>query len=58
MIEVGVDDLLLYCLIVKMLVWNYYLCVFFDIVDIGEVKCLYCGIVYKLVFGVELKGYY
>jgi uncharacterized Zn-finger protein len=32
--------------------------VFLDIADTGEVKCPYCGTVYKLAPGVELKGHH
>ncbi|MNX79087.1 Zinc-finger domain protein [compost metagenome] len=38
--------------------WNYHPRVFLDVADTGEVKCPYCGTVYKLKPGTVLKGHH
>ncbi len=57
-IEIGADDLPLHCPTSKTPVWNYHPRVFLDIADTGEVRCPYCGTVYKLAPGVEVKGHH
>lgn len=45
------SDLLLSCLMLEMVLWNLYLCVYLLIEDEfkGEVVCLYCGLVFVFV---------
>ena len=57
-IEIGADDLPLHCPTAKTPAWNHHPRVFLDIADTGEAKCPYCGTVYKLATGVELKGHH
>ena len=57
-IEIGADDLPLHCPTAQTPGWSYHPRVFLDIADTGEVKCPYCGTVYKLAPGVELKGHH
>jgi len=57
-IEIGAEDMPLHCPTANTPAWNYHPRVFLDVADTGEVKCPYCGTVYKLKPGTVLKGHH
>ena len=46
-VEIGAEDIPLHCPTGNTPAWNYHPRVFLDVVDTGEVKCPYCGTVYR-----------
>jgi uncharacterized Zn-finger protein len=57
-VEIGAEDIPLHCPTGNTPAWNYHPRVFLDVADTGEVKCPYCGTVYKLKPGTVLKGHH
>jgi len=57
-VEIGAEDMPLHCPTANTPAWNYHPRVFLDVADTGEVKCPYCGTVYKLKPGTVLKGHH
>lgn len=57
-VEVEGKDLPVHCPNPKMPVWSSHPRVFLDIVHTGEVKCPYCGTLYRLRPGTVIKGHH
>ena len=57
-VEVECRDLPVHCPNPKMPVWSSHPRVFLDIVHTGEVKCPYCGTLYRLRPGTVIKGHH
>lgn len=57
-VEVEGKDLPVRCPNPKMPVWSSHPRVFLDIVHTGEVKCPYCGTLYRLRPGTVIKGHH
>lgn len=53
-IEVDASDLPLHCPLGKSASWNLHPKVFLDIAHTNEVKCPYCGTLYRLRPGVKV----
>jgi uncharacterized Zn-finger protein len=47
-VQVGPDDLPVYCPNPRMALWSSHPRVFLDVVDTGEAMCPYCGTIYRL----------
>jgi uncharacterized Zn-finger protein len=57
-VEVDGKDLPVHCPNPKMTNWSSHPRVFLDIVHTGEVKCPYCGTLYRLRPGTVVKGHH
>jgi len=57
-VEVEGKDLPVRCPNPKMPLWSSHPRVFLDIVHTGEVKCPYCGTLYRLRPGTVIKGHH
>ena len=57
-IEVGAEDLPLYCPNPRMSLWSAHPRVFLDIAEHGEASCPYCGTAYRLRPGTVLGGHH
>ncbi len=55
-IEVGADDLPVFCPGPKAPLWSMHPRVFLDVAGTGSSKCPYCGTVYKLREGEHFGG--
>jgi uncharacterized Zn-finger protein len=56
-VELDAKDLPAYCPNAAMPLWSSHPRVFLDIASSGEVKCPYCGTVYRLKPGAVVKGH-
>jgi uncharacterized Zn-finger protein len=50
-------DLPLHCPTKDTPSWNYHPRVFLDVLETGEVRCPYCGTLYRLIPGTEPHGH-
>lgn len=57
-VEVEGKDLPVHCPNPRMPIWSSHPRVFLDIEHTGEVKCPYCGTVYRLRPGTVIKGHH
>jgi uncharacterized Zn-finger protein len=56
-VTVGAQDLPLHCPGDKAPAWSLHPRVFLDVTKTGEVRCPYCGTLYKLAAGTVLSGH-
>ncbi|WP_144631001.1 zinc-finger domain-containing protein [Bordetella genomosp. 13] len=57
-IEVGADDLPVYCPGPKAPLWSMHPRVFLDVTNTGSARCAYCGAEYRLKPGTVLHGHH
>lgn len=56
-VEVGAEDLPIYCPGPKAPLWSMHPRVFLDVTHTGEARCAYCGTVYRLKPGTVIHGH-
>ncbi|MET0187251.1 MAG: zinc-finger domain-containing protein [Achromobacter sp.] len=57
LIEVGAEDLPVYCPNPKAPLWSMHPRVFLDVARTGSARCPYCGAEYRLKAGTVLSGH-
>jgi uncharacterized Zn-finger protein len=56
-VEITAADLPLHCPLASQKLWNTHPRVFLPVEELGEVRCPYCGTLYRLAGGAVARGH-